>query len=107
MTPTVEGVEHAHPGGFIGSRTGLYHGTYDHFQDSSAYGVEDHTDQDSRVGIHDKRKIIKTGKTDDGYQKRTEGRFPVSGAFDHFRGYKVHQDLDTEINGDQKTDLVQ
>ena len=107
MPPAVERMEHAHPGGFIGPRAGLYDRADDHFQDPSADGVKYHGDQDSHIRIQKEGKVVKAGKSDDRYQKGTQSGLSVAGAFDHSRGEKVHQDLDTEIYSDQQADLIQ
>ena len=107
MTPAIERMEHAHTGCLIGPRAGLYDRADDHFQDPSADGVKYHGDQDSHIRIQKEGKVVKAGKSDDRYQKGTQSGLSVAGAFDHSRGEKVHQDLDTEIYSDQQADLIQ
>ena len=63
--------------------------------------------QDSHIRIQKEGKVVKAGKSDDRYQKGTQSGLSVAGAFDHSRGEKVHQDLDTEIYSDQQADLIQ
>ena len=100
-------MEHAHPGGFIGPRAGLYDRADDHFQDPAPDGVKYHGDQDSHIGIQEEGKVVKAGKSNDRHQKGTQSSLPVAGTFDHPRREKVHQNLDAEIYRDQQTDPVQ
>src|SRR5699024_12761435 len=65
----IERMEHAHTGGLIGPRAGLYDRADDHFQDPSADGVKYHGDQDSHIRIQKEGKVVKAGKSDDRYQK--------------------------------------
>ena len=108
MTPAVEGVEEAHLGLFVFRGAGLGDGGDQHLGESSAHGVQQNGDHDTRKGIgEDAGQKPQTQKSQRRKDMGNYGGGAVAPCADVLDGGEIHDDLHPEVHRHQHGHLRQ
>ena len=107
MTPAIKGVKQAHEARLVLRRTRLDDGADDDLNETSADGKDANGNEKPPEGRHDRRQNGKQDKPRRRKDMREQNAFAVADDGHEARGTDVGQQLDKEIDGDERGKLYE
>ena len=108
MAPAVERVQKAHCLFFILCRTTLHDRADQHFDETTADGIDDDCRQKTDIRIsNDFRQENKSQKSGRRADMRCHDTDPVADLIHEFRGQQIDKKLNSEVNGNQHRNLAE